>query len=51
MEKSAEDMGLHTLDDVRIIEGSHHPLIEITTRLLKDEKKKIAERVRKENES
>jgi len=51
MEKSAEDMGLRTLDDVRIIEGSHHPLIEITTRLLKDEKKKIAERVRKENES
>ena len=38
MERSAEDMGLRTLDDVKIIEGSHHPLVEITTRLLKDER-------------
>jgi CBS domain-containing protein len=36
MERGAEDMGLRTLDDVRIIEGSHHPLVEITTRLLKE---------------
>jgi len=45
MEKVADEMNLKTLDDVKIIEGSHHPLVEITTRLLKDENKKIAERV------
>ncbi|QLH75723.1 MAG: CBS domain-containing protein [Methanomassiliicoccales archaeon] len=45
MEKVADELGLRTLDDVRIIEGSHHPLVEITTRLLKDEKKKIEDRV------
>ncbi len=37
MERSAEEMGLRTLDDVKIIEGAHHPLVEITTRLLKSE--------------
>ena len=37
MEKSAETRGLHTMEDVKIIEASHHPLVEITTRLLKDE--------------
>jgi len=37
MEKSADVRGLHTMDDVKIIDGSHHPLVEITTRLLKDE--------------
>ena len=36
LERSAEEQGLHTLDDVMIIDGSHHPLVEITTRLLKD---------------
>ncbi len=36
LEHSAEEQGLHTLDDVMIIDGSHHPLVEITTRLLKD---------------
>ncbi|MCE5296759.1 MAG: CBS domain-containing protein [Euryarchaeota archaeon] len=46
MEKVADELGLKTLDDVRIIEGAHHPLVEITTRLLKDENQKIAERVR-----
>ncbi|MFA5313285.1 MAG: CBS domain-containing protein, partial [Methanomassiliicoccales archaeon] len=46
MEKVADELGLKTLDDVKIIEGAHHPLVEITTRLLKDEKQKIAERVR-----
>lgn len=35
MERSAEEMGLHTLDDVKIIDGAHHPLVEITTKLLK----------------
>jgi len=37
MEKTAKEHGLKTLDDVKIIDGSHHPLVEITTRLLKDE--------------
>jgi IMP dehydrogenase len=47
MEKQAEELGLRTLDDVRIIEGAHHPLMEITTRFLKDEGKKIEDRVSK----
>lgn len=37
MEKSALEMGVRTLDDVKIIEGSHHPLVQVATRLLKDE--------------
>jgi len=37
MERSARERGLRTLDDVKIIDGSHHPLVEITTRLLKEE--------------
>jgi IMP dehydrogenase len=37
LERSADERGLHTLDDVKIIDGSHHPLIEITTRFMKDE--------------
>jgi IMP dehydrogenase len=37
MEKTAKLQHLRTLDDVRIIDGSHHPLVEITTRLLKTE--------------
>jgi len=37
LEHSADEQGLYTLDDVKIIEGSHHPLVEITTRLLKSE--------------
>jgi CBS domain-containing protein len=37
MERSAKEWGLKTLDDVKIIDASHHPLVEITTRLLKDE--------------
>ena len=28
MERSAEEMGIRTLDDVKIIERSHHPLVE-----------------------
>ncbi|MEM0448530.1 MAG: CBS domain-containing protein [Methanomassiliicoccales archaeon] len=39
MEKTAREHGLNSLDDVKIIDGSHHPLVEITTRLLKDESK------------
>lgn len=37
MERSAEERGLKTLDDVKILEGSHHPLVEVTTKLLKEE--------------
>ena len=37
LEKTAEKWGLHTLDDVKIIEGSKHPFIEVTTMLLPDE--------------
>jgi CBS domain-containing protein len=37
MERSADEMGVHTLDDVKIIQSSHHPLVQVYTRLLKDE--------------
>lgn len=37
LEKTAERWGLHSLDDVKIIEGSKHPFIETTTMLLPDE--------------
>lgn len=36
MEKNAEEMGLRSMEDVKIIEGSRHPFVEITTRLLRD---------------
>jgi len=36
MEKNAEERNLHTLDDVKIIDGSRHPFVEITTRLLRE---------------
>ena len=39
MEKSAEELGVKTLDDVKVIEGAHHPLVQVATRLLKDEEK------------
>ncbi|MDR3205600.1 MAG: CBS domain-containing protein [Candidatus Methanoplasma sp.] len=37
LEKTAERWGLKTLDDVKIIEGSKHPFMEITTMLLPKE--------------
>ncbi len=37
LEKTAEHWGLHTLDDVAIIEGSKHPFMEATTMLLPTE--------------
>lgn len=37
LERTAEKWGLHTLDDVKIIEGSKHPFIEVTTMLMPDE--------------
>ncbi|MFP4170282.1 MAG: CBS domain-containing ParB/RepB/Spo0J family partition protein [Methanomassiliicoccales archaeon] len=36
MEKSAEERGLKELEDVKILEGSRHPLVEITTRLMRE---------------
>ena len=37
LEKTAEKWGLQSLEDVKIIEGSKHPFIEVTTMLLPDE--------------
>ena len=37
LEKSADRWGLHSLNDVKIIEGSKHPFIEMTTMLLPEE--------------
>ncbi len=37
LETTAERWGLHTLDDVKIIEGSKHPFMEVTTMLLPKE--------------
>ena len=37
LEKTAERWGLHSLNDVRIIEGSKHPFIEMTTVLVPEE--------------
>ncbi len=37
LEKTAEKWGLHSLDDVKIIEGSKHPFMEVTTMLLPKE--------------
>ncbi len=37
LEKTAQRWGLHTLDDVKIIEGSKHPFMEVTTMLLPSE--------------
>jgi CBS domain-containing protein len=35
MEKAARDAGLLTLDDIKVIEDAQHPLVEITTKLVK----------------
>ena len=37
LERTADKWGLHSLDDVKIIEGSKHPFIEMTTVLLPEE--------------
>ncbi len=37
LEKTAERWGLRNLDDVKIIEGSKHPFMEVTTMLLPSE--------------
>lgn len=38
IEKTAQKQGLKTLSDIEIVDYAHHPLIEITTRLIKKEK-------------
>ncbi|MDI6916774.1 MAG: CBS domain-containing protein [Thermoplasmatales archaeon] len=35
IEKTAKAQGLRTLNDIEVIDYAHHPLVEITTRLLK----------------
>ncbi len=37
LERTAEKWGLRSLDDVKVIEGSKHPFIEVTTMLLPEE--------------
>jgi IMP dehydrogenase len=50
LEKTAEKWGLWSLDDVTIIEGSKHPFIEMTTRLMdSDEMAKLNERLGNSN--
>lgn len=50
LEKTADRWGLHSLDDVKIIEGSKHPFIETTTMLLPDEEvEHITERLASSN--
>ncbi len=38
MEKTAEEMGVRTLDDIKVIEGQQHPLVQVATRLLDNTK-------------
>lgn len=51
LEKTAEKWGLHSLDDMVVIEGSKHPFMEITTMLLPEEEaSKLHERLEKNSE-
>ena len=46
LERTAEKWGLRSLDDVKIIEGSKHPFIEMTTRMMDSgEMAKLCERL------
>ena len=50
LETTAKKWGLHSLDDIKIIEGSKHPFMEIATMLMPDEiaaniNKKLLERM------
>lgn len=46
LEKTAERWKLKSLDDVKIIEGSKHPFMKVTTMLLpEEESKKLSERL------
>jgi IMP dehydrogenase len=50
LERTAEKWGLWSLDDVKVIEGSKHPFIEMTTRLMdSDEMAKLNERLNSSN--
>jgi len=50
LERTAEKWGLHSLDDIKIIEGSKHPFIEMTTRMMdSDEMAKLNERLANSN--
>ena len=50
LERTAEKWGLWSLDDVKIIEGSKHPFIEMTTRMMdSDEMEKLNERLNSSN--
>jgi len=51
LERTAAKWGLRSLDDVNIIEGSKHPFIEMTTRMMdQDEMAKLNERLAKNGE-
>jgi IMP dehydrogenase len=50
LERTAERWGLWSLDDVKIIEGSKHPFIQMTTRMMDgDEMAKLNERLSSSN--
>jgi len=50
LERTAEKWGLRSLDDVKIIEGSKHPFIEMTTRMMDSgEMAKLSERLADSN--
>jgi len=50
LERTAEKWGLRSLDDIKIIEGSKHPFIEMTTRMMdSDEMAKLNERLANSN--
>ncbi|MCL2143150.1 MAG: CBS domain-containing protein [Methanomassiliicoccaceae archaeon] len=50
LERTAEKWGLRSLDDVKIIEGSKHPFIAMTTRMMdSDEMAKLNERLNSSN--
>ncbi|HWG90434.1 MAG TPA: hypothetical protein VNZ52_06240, partial [Candidatus Thermoplasmatota archaeon] len=40
LERNARASGLHSLDDVIINDFGQHPLVEVTTRLIKDREKR-----------
>jgi len=51
LERTAEKWGLWSLDDVKIIEGTKHPFIEMTTRMMdSDEMAKLNERLNSSNQ-
>jgi IMP dehydrogenase len=50
LERTAEKWGLWSLDDVKVIEGTKHPFIEMTTRMMdSNEMEKLNERLSNSN--